>query len=294
MRAGLRGTRGSVRVAGTPVRRCGRDLQKHHAPSGLPLAVALALLAGACSQTLDAGGNLPDPLLDKLVGYWRLDDGKGSTTAFDSSGNGNQGAVRNLDPSTSWVAGRSRTALAIAHAGWVQVAPSPSIDSIVDQITVSAWIYQEAAITAADLWGTALSRQMGSGIDEHYHISLIQDGRPSLFITTGDGYELLQAANSAPMTTWTHLAGSYDGAMVRLYVNGALAASAALTGTFVPDTTPVILGGNANDASGVPTELFPGRIDELMLYARALGPAEIGRLAAGALFPGTLRDAGAD
>lgn len=55
---------------------------------------------------------------------------------------------------------------------------------------------------------------------------------------------------------------------------------------------PVILGGN--DASGVPTELFPGRIDEVMLYARALSAAEIGQLAAGALFPGGATDAAAD
>ena len=65
-----------------------------------------------------------------------------------------------------------------------------------------------------------------------------------------------------------------------------------ITGTIPADTTPVILGGNGNDASGVPTELFPGRIDELMLYARALSAAEIAKLAAGALFPAGARDAG--
>ena len=59
--------------------------------------------------------------------------------------------------------------------------------------------------------------------------------------------------------------GTYDGATARLYVNGVEVASDAITGTIPADTTPVILGGNGNDASGVPTELFPGRIDELML-----------------------------
>jgi hypothetical protein len=96
------------------------------------------------------------------------------------------------------------------------------------------------------------------------------------------------------MGTWTHIAGTYDGAAARLYVNGVEAASKPLTGAVAADTTPVILGGNGNDASGVPTELFPGRIDELMLYARALGPSEIAALAAGALFPAGARDAGAD
>jgi len=274
------------------------------------LLALLAVFAAACSQTLDAGRNrtpdacaagdavlpgcTPTGLLDNLVGYWRLDDGTGSTTAFDSSGRGNQGVLHDLDTSTAWVAGRSLGALSIAHTGWVQVAPSPSIDAITDHITISVWVDLEGTISGADLWGTALSRQIGTGIDEHYHISLFMDGRPSLFVTTGDGYVLLQATDSAPRGTWTHLAGVYDGAMARLYVNGAEVASQALTGTFVPDTTPIVLGGNDNDASGVPTELFPGRIDELMLYARALGAAEISQLAAGALFPAGAADAGTD
>jgi hypothetical protein len=56
-------------------------------------------------------------------------------------------------------------------------------------------------------------------------------------------------------------------------------------------------GGNGNDASGVPTELFPGRVDELMSCARALSATEIAPLPAGALFPagcGFFDNSGAD
>ena len=144
-----------------------------------------------------------------------------------------------------------------------------------------------------DNFGTALSRQIGTSEDQYYHLSLFL-GRPNLFITTEVGYVSPSAPDPVPRDTWIHLAGVYDGAVARIYVNGAEVASAPLTGTFAPDTTPVILGGNGNDASGVPTELFPGRIDELMLYARALSAEEIGRLAAGVLFPGGARDAGSD
>jgi hypothetical protein len=266
----------------------------------LSAAVAgLAVLAGACApKTLDAGHNngpgTPPGLLDNLVGYWRLDDGAGSTVAFDSSGRGNQGALQGLDANAAWVAGRSQGALAIGHAGWVQVASSPSIDAIVDQVTASAWVDLEGAISAADIWATALSRQVGTTTEQYYHLSLVNDGRPSLFIMTASEWTLIQAVPPAPTGTWTHLAGVYDGTAARLYVNGAEVVSQALTGTFAADTTPVILGGNGNDASGVPTELFPGRIDELMLYARALSAAEIGQLAAGALFQAGARDAGTD
>jgi hypothetical protein len=267
---------------------------------------ALVILVGACAQTLDAGNDykpdarapadtgLPDSapsgLLDKLVGYWRLDDGVGSTSAVDSSGRGNDGVLHSLDPNTAWVAGRAQGALAIEHSGWVQVAPSTSIDSIVDHITVCAWAAMDGPI---DAWATALSRQIGTSVDQHYHLSLGQDGHPT-FLVTADAYVEPRAPEVAAMGTWTHVAGTYDGAVARLYVNGVEAANAALTGGFPADTTPVILGGNGNDGSGVPTELFPGRIDELMLYARALTAAEIAQLAAGALFPARARDAGTD
>ena len=271
-------------------------------------ALAAYPLSGACAtKTLDAGHDNPPPdacapleggtgctptgLLDNLVGYWRLDDGAGSTTAFDSSGRGNEGTLHNLDTATAWVTGRAQGALAIAHTGWVQVAASPSIDSITDRITVTAWVDIQGPI---DAWATALSRQIGTSVDQHYHLSLGQDGHPTFLFTTSDGFVTPTAADVAPMGTWTHVAGTYDGATARLYVNGIEVASEAMTGTIPADTTPVILGGNGNDASGVPTELFPGRIDELMLYARALSAAEIAELAAGALFPAGARDAGAD
>jgi hypothetical protein len=269
-----------------------------------------AVLAVGCTEILDAGHNRardpcttpdagppgcpPTGLLDNLVGYWRLDDGTGSTVAFDSSGRGNAGTLHNLDPTMAWVAGHSQGALAIAHTGWVQVAPSPSIDAITDHITVTAWVDLEGTITSADGWATALSRQTGTSSDQHYHLSFHEDGRPGLFLITVSGFALIFGTDMPPLGAWTHIAGVYDGAVARLYVNGAEVASQALTGSFAADTTPVILGGNGNDASGVPTELFPGRIDELMLYARALSAAEIGQLAAGALIPVGSRDAGTD
>ena len=65
--------------------------------------------------------------------------------------------------------------------------------------------------------------------------------------------------------------------MATLYVDGALVDAVPRTGTFPADTTPLILGGNGNDQTV--SELFPGRIDEIALYNRALDAAEIQQLA---------------
>jgi hypothetical protein len=275
------------------------------------IAGMLCLAAAACSprvliavdpappnpctgDSTDAAGCVPTGLLDGLVGYWKLDDGTGSATARDSSGQGNNGSLISVNADMGWVPGKSGTALELDGLGWVNVAPSTSIDGIVDQVTVASWIYLEGTVIR---YGTAASRQIGSGIQQHYHVSLNGDVKPTLFITTGlDDVALLTAKDAVVPRTWVHLAGTYDGMNARLYVNGVEAASQPLTGTFAPDTTALIIGGNGNDASGVPTELFPGRLDEVMLYHRALSAAEIGRLYTGTLFmpppPGV--DAGVD
>ena len=277
----------------------------------LGAVASLAFLAGGCrGGVLDAGRNndppdacanrdapspgcTPTGPLDNLVGHWRLDDGTGSAVAFDSSGRANDGALHGLDPSTAWVSGRSLGALNTAHAGWVQVAHSPSIDAIVDRITVCAWINQQ---THDHRRGQIRDGAVTPDRDERRPV-LSPVAAPRAADPVHHHQQRLRDAHGRRMSardTWIHLAGVYDGAAVRLYVNGAEVASESLTGSLAPDTTPVILGGNGNDASGVPTELFPGRIDELMLYARALSAEEIARLAAGALFPGGATDAGAD
>jgi hypothetical protein len=271
------------------------------------VAVALAGITGGCSsKVLVVVGPCPDGgvtsgapgcspgLLDELVGHWRLDDGAGSTMASDSSTRDNHGTLVNLNPATAWVAGRAAGALAVGAAGFVQVNPSRSIDSITDQVTIAGWVYLEGTIID---YGTAASRQLAETVHQHYHIALDPGGRPMAFVWTdgGDAVLMAPAATAAAPQTWVHLAATYDGGVVRLYVDGREMDSEALSGQFIPDTTPVILGGNGNDRPGVaPTELFPGRIDEIMLYRRALAAEEIVRLHAGRLFdPPAGSDAGA-
>lgn len=291
------------------MRGCLRRFERPRGPAGAVLLASLAVAATACSPQVlvavdptvdpcaggasDAAGCIPPGLLDDLVGYWRFDDGIGSATARDGSGRGNNGALISLNANSAWVAGWAGTGIEFNGAGWVVVPASASIDAITDRVTVAAWVYLEGTVVN---WGTAASRQIRDGIEQHYHLSLNADNRPSLFITTANVTQLLTAPDVVPPRTWVHLAGTYDGMNAKLFVNGVAKQSGSVTGSFAPDTTPLILGGNGNDATGVPTELFPGKLDEIMLYRRALLPEEISRLVAGALLSSTTPggDAGAD
>jgi hypothetical protein len=238
-----------------------------------------------------ATGCAPASLMDGLVGYWHFDDGTGSRIAHDSSPNANDGVLAYLDPAAVWIAGRAAGGIAVEGDGFIGVNRSPSIDSITDQVTISGWGYLEGTIVD---YATIASRETGTSIDQHYHISINSRGEvPALWLNTEIDTMLVQGLTPVMRQTWVHIAGTYDGTTARLYVDGEPVMTQALTGRFVPDTTPFILGGNGNGAGDTNvTERFPGRIDEVMLYRRALSAAEIMQLHDGILFAGG-RDAGA-
>ena len=73
-----------------------------------------------------------------------------------------------------------------------------------------------------------------------------------------------------PLNTWTHLAATYDGASLRLYVNGTQVANARRAGSIATSTGALKIGGNA-----IWGEWYSGLIDEVRVYNRALTPAEI-------------------
>jgi hypothetical protein len=257
--------------------------------------VGLALACGCGEKVLTAVGRCPDGgafspsvgcapagLLDDLIGYWKLDDATGSTIANDLTGR-NDGTLVDLDPATAWVTGRAAGGLAVEGGGFVNVASSPSIDSITDQVTISGWGYLDGTIMD---YATIASREEGSTIEQHYHISVNSRGEvPAMWIKTADGNWLLQGPKAVTRQTWFHIAGTYDGMTARLYVDGQEMMSQGIGGRFTADTTPFILGGNGNGMGDANvTERFPGSIDEIMLYRRALSAAEIAQLHDGALF----------
>jgi Concanavalin A-like lectin/glucanases superfamily len=94
--------------------------------------------------------------------------------------------------------------------------------------------------------------------------------RPSGHVSTPGETDTRGTAQLA-LNTWTHLAVTYDGSTLRLYVNGTQVSSKAVTGAMPAGTQPLRIGGNA-----IWGEYFAGLIDEVRIYNRALSSAEIG------------------
>ena len=270
----------------------------------------LSTLAGGCAtKTLDAGhdnppdacapleggaGCTPTGLLDDLVGYWRLDDGAGTATAFDSSGRGNEGALHGLDTSTAWVAGRSQGALRRRTPAGCRSRASPSIDAIIDRITVSAWVDQEGHDHRR---GQLRDGAVAPGRDQRRSAL-----SPVAAARTADpvphhrrGFVTPAAPDTVPRDTWVHLAGVYDGATARLYVNGVEVASEPHDRHLRPRHDARHPGRQRQRREQRPDRAVPRphRRADAVMRARS-APRRSAELAAGALFPAGARDAGAD
>jgi len=79
-----------------------------------------------------------------------------------------------------------------------------------------------------------------------------------------------------PLNEWTHLAGTYDGNAVKLYVNGQLEVEDTSGGVGMLQDANDLSIGNRSDGND---RAFAGTIDDVRVYSRALSAAEVGWLA---------------
>jgi hypothetical protein len=94
-------------------------------------------------------------------------------------------------------------------------------------------------------------------------------GQPTGQVYAG-GQKDARGTAAIPTGAWTHLATTYDGSVLRLYVNGAQVRSLAAGGSISVSTGQLKLGGNA-----IWSEWFAGLMDDVRIYSRALTAAEI-------------------
>lgn len=79
--------------------------------------------------------------------------------------------------------------------------------------------------------------------------------------------------DSAPVMTgvWMHVAAVYDGNTAYLYLDGNLAAQRVYGSNLIESVYPFTVGTQAN----VPNNMFPGMLDDILIYNRALSGQEV-------------------
>jgi hypothetical protein len=194
------------------------------------------------------------------VGAWGFDETSGAT-AQDVSGSSNTGSISGAKR----VAGKYGGALSFDGVNdMVSVADSNSLD-LSKALTLEAWVKPSKL---DGMWRTAVIKEQTSQLCYALYAGN-KSGKPSGHVYSG-GDAALASANAIALSKWTHVATTWDGSTLRMYVNGTQVASSALSGTATTSSRPLRIGGN-----NVWTEWFNGLIDEVRVYNRALSPDEV-------------------
>jgi hypothetical protein len=200
-------------------------------------------------------GTLPPP--SGLVAEYSFDEGSGAAVA-DASGKDNDGTVAGA----AWT-GAGKNAGALSFDGiddLVSVPDATSLD-LTAGMTLEAWVRPDAV----NGWRTAILKERPGDLAYALYPST-SGGRPN-----GEaGLASVYGPAGIPAGAWTHLATTYDGSVLKLYVNGAEAAARNQAVSVPTSNLPLRIGGNT-----VWGEYFDGLIDDVRVYNRALTPAEV-------------------
>jgi len=214
-----------------------------------------------------------------LVGLWHFNEGTG-TTAYDSSGFGNDGAI--VGP-VAWVDGYKGKALGFNGAnGYVEVLDAPSLHAT-NGLTLEAWVYYAGSAAANHFiskphptkanWQCYMLCIIGDSYDGAAHY-LPDSILFCLSFDNGDD-DIVLYTDPMPRNTWSHVAATYDGHYMKLYINGKEAASKTCEGkTIITSNYPLYIGTlNSDQPWWKPA--FHGNIDEVQVWNVGLTAAQV-------------------
>ncbi len=229
-------------------------------------------IGGDFTFTTQAADSPPPttPPADGLRAHWKFDEGAGSTVA-DATGNGATGTLTN---GALWTTGRANGAA--SFDGSNDFAAVPSIDVTGSALTIAGWVRFSSFPSQSDQ--RIVAKANGSAESAHWWmLGQINNGSQRLRFRLKTGSTtttLVASSGNLAANTWYHVAAVYDGAAMRLYLNGTQVGSTAKTGTLATSSSvPVSIGRNP-DSYGY----FSGALDDLRIYQRALSAAELAAL----------------
>jgi len=199
--------------------------------------------------TPDQGSVIPG-----LVGSYKLDEGSGSIPK-DSSGQNNHGAITG-----------ARWGSAIRFSGtssYVWLGSNSGTTSMI-QLALSAWIHLES---------TADGMIVANFKNSNGFMFRVEKSKLNLTIGPGGATEYsLSGKTTLKIGVWYHVAATYDGTVMRVFVNGVIDGSKVQPDSLAALGLSLVMGSDSLLAGGW---WFKGSIDELKICNRAKTPAQV-------------------
>lgn len=176
--------------------------------------------------------------------------------ASDTSGKNHAGIWQGTEEYGSGIYGYAAT----INPGYISAGASDDF-AIAKNITMEAWVYP----TDSSTYKTIAAR------DGSYYLAL-NNLKPAVFLS-GVNSSWQQATVAIPQNAWTHVAMSYDGTTLKLFINGVMNRSITLPGTIATPANKELWIGNRPE--NLSNYFFRGKLDEVAVFNRLLTPGEI-------------------
>ena len=147
----------------------------------------------------------------------------------------------------------------------VTIADSSSLH-LSTGMTLEAWVNP---LTVSNAWSDVIYKPN----DNYFLEATAKPGStPAGGASFGNGGGSVKVFGAAPLTlnTWAHVAFTYDGATLRLYINGVQVSGRAKSGSIATSTSPLQIGGDSLNG-----QYFRGTIDEVRVFNVARTQAQI-------------------
>jgi hypothetical protein len=202
------------------------------------------------------------PMPSGLVAAYGFNETDDGLVVDDASGQGNNGIISGATRTDD---GKYGGALSFDGVNaWVTVPDAPSLGLTTD-LTVSAWVRP----AAVDDWRSVVIKE---GADGFAYALYAANGaaKPAGYVR----HDMIDRGVTGPSDmvpgAWTHLAFTYDGMHLKMFVNGIQVSFEGVTGAAIVTDGVLRIGGNTTWG-----EYFNGDIDEVRIYNRALTGGEI-------------------
>lgn len=198
-----------------------------------------------------------------LVGHWKF-----SGNAEDSTSNDNDGDVYGAVLTTDRFGNASSAYSFDGNDDYISVDDDSSLNPS-SAITISAWFKLNENKYATNLV-----------VKDDYDASkrdyiLYTNWLAASFCSFTDVSHKAASGGSLSLGAWHHMVGTYDGSDVKIYLDGVLKDSVALTGTLKDTDTPLWFG-KTNDTPF--NRYLNGSLDDVRIYDRAFSECDVQKL----------------
>jgi len=228
----------------------------------------IILIITALLCTSQSNGQV-DP--KSVVGFWLFDEASGNI-ARDNSGHGYDA---DLKENPAWIEGKFRHALEFQGESYLEIRNSSQNMAFGGSapFSITAWVKNQGG-------GTVIGKFNG-GIIGAYILAINGDGTIT-FHREVDPWTF-SGTKALPDNEFGHVAVTYDGAEMKIYVNGEFDSRQDRGPQNTDTLTPVLIG--ARFTNNEPSEFFNGVLDEVAIFNVALTEQQIRDVMYGLSFP---------